>query len=157
MTINVPSIRPLTAFASIALIAAACSTAFLVGQSTRITDATAAEQTRTSVASVRADEQRKASAALVAADRAADKRLDQRVHRVNNMWRKRLRKAADKARADGTAAGYSSGSAAGYSSGSAAGYSSGKSDGKAEGYSEGYGEGNLDGYFEGYDDGYYDW
>jgi hypothetical protein len=143
MTINVPSIRPLTALASIALIAAACSTAFLVGQSTRISQATAAGQTRNAVADVRADERATAAATLDAAREHAADRLDKRTHRLNTMWRKRIRRAVDKARKDGEAAGYSSGSADGYSSG------------KSDGYSEGYGEGNTDGYLDGFDDGYY--
>ena len=137
MTIELSKRRLLLGLAAVALIAAACTAAFLAGQTTRISEADATGRAHTAVERAEDRAQEESDQRAAAIRRYEAHRLDQRVHRLNTMWRKRVRHAADKAREDG----FSNGSAAGYSSGSADGYA----DGNADGYDEGHDDGLEDG------------
>jgi len=112
----------------IALVAAACAVAFLAGQGTRISEATAEQRTNDRIEKVNAHHKAELEASVDAA-LADAKRLEQkRVKGLNKMWRDRItrmkrkhersmERAVENAREAGIDAGYATGSAAGYSSG----------------------------------------
>ena len=132
MTITINRRKLLVAGLAVAIIAAACYIAFLVGQTTRITEATATTRTATAVTAAVKRADGKHVAAMKAAKAAAHKHERKRVAYVYAKWRKRVKQLKRQNAAAVTAA-----RNAGYASGSSAGFSSGHAAGRDEGYGEG--------------------
>jgi uncharacterized protein HemX len=112
----------------VALVAAACAVAFLAGQGTRLTEATANNRVKTTVERVNAQHAKELEDKLATAAKEAKAAEQKRVGRLNKMWRGRiarmkrkherqLERQVDAARAAGINVGYASGSADGYSEG----------------------------------------
>src|SRR4051794_3036440 len=114
----------------LAFTGAAAALGYLYGQSTRKSDTAVNRLVSSTVDSAVQDRADQAAADQKVAVKGAvrDARQKQRVG-DDRRWRKKMRKAVDKA----DAAGYTRGQSAGYSAGSSAGYSSGHSQGVDEG------------------------
>jgi len=128
LTFQVTKRTLVRSLALLAVVAAACSVAFLAGQSTRLTEATATERVTTTVKATSARLTAEHTDELKRAAKAAHRHEQTRVRRTNQMWRGRVSKMNREHKREveeAAATGYSSGSAAGYSSGNAAGVEEG--------------------------------
>ena len=133
MTITISGRKLLVAGLAVVMIAAACYVAFLVGQTTRVTEADAQSRAtravQKAVERTKADENAKRLAELKRVRTAARKHETRRVKMNNRSWRRRLARETEKARQEGVNSGYSSGQSVGFSSG--------KEEGQEEGFEEG--------------------
>jgi predicted membrane metal-binding protein len=128
VTITISSKKLVVGLLAVLMIAVACYIAFLAGQTTRITEATAAARTKTQVSTavertVKA-ETAKRQAQVKKVKAAARKHEAKHVKRLASKFRKRLAREIAAARD------------AGYSSGQSVGFTSGKQQGVEEGIEE---------------------
>lgn len=141
MTIHLSRRKLVVGFLAVVMIAAACYIAFLVGQTTRITEADATSRTNTAVEkavrTARGEETAKRHVEVKAAKTAARKHETRRVKKLNRRWKSRLARETEKARQAGVNSGYASGQTAGFASGREQGEASGREEGFEDGLDAG--------------------
>lgn len=136
----------LSTLVAVAVVAGIGIGAFLVGRASRPSDQEVASKLQAAAETARVNYGKREQASLLA----------QRTE-LRAQFRKKMKKAVDKAQNEGYVSGqqqgYSSGQAVGYSSGSAEGKEEGKKEGKQQGLRVGRQQGEVEGYLTGFDDG----